>query len=181
MKLLYDIFSIIVFIAVFKIYGFFEATAAIIVLLFISLLAYYLKHRKLDKMQAGLFILVLLLALPTLFLQNELFFKWKPTVVNWLFAIVLLATHLFGQKKSFIQKALEQQNLHVPASLINRVSVTWIVYFFLMGLINIYVVYHFSTEFWVYFKFLGTLGSMLVLAILSVIYLAPHIHQQGTP
>ena len=53
----------------------------------------------------------------------------------------------------------------------------WIGFFAVMGVLNLYVAYNFSTDTWVNFKLFGGIGLMLVFVIGQAILLAPHMKE----
>jgi intracellular septation protein len=109
----------------------------------------------------------------TLVLQDETFIKWKPTVLYWLFATVLAAAAL-GFKKNLIRAMMEAQ-VTLPEVVWGKLLASWIVFFVLMGALNIIVAYNFSTDAWVNFKLFGGIGLMLVFIALQGLVLARHI------
>ena len=105
----------------------------------------------------------------TLLLHNELFIKWKPTILYWAFALAFLTSHFF-MDKTILQRLLEV-NIPLDKSSYNKLSYTWVIFFTLMGFLNLYVIYHYSTDTWVNFKLFGTLGITLVFGFLQGIYI----------
>lgn len=175
MGMIYDLISVCAFLIVFKKFGFYAATATIVVLLFISIIGHRLKYKHYNMMQITIFAIVILLAIPTFLFHNELFFKWKPTIVSWVISFTLIIMQWLGKNKLFLQKTFEQHNINIPESCLKRINVAWISYFLLFGAINLYVAYHCDTDTWVNFKVYGSLGSSLLLTLLTVLYLTPHL------
>ncbi len=121
------------------------------------------------------FVLVVVLGGATLVLDNELYFKWKPTILLWLFAAVLLGAQVF-MKKNLLQK-LGGQNLTLPDHIWARLNKVWIAFFIFLGAINLFIAYQFTTDTWVYFKLFGATSLLLVFMIIQGIclwrYIAP--------
>jgi len=109
-------------------------------------------------------------------LHNELFIKWKPTVLYWIFALILLIAH-FAFKKNLIRSLLGKQ-ITVPDPLWNKLNFAWMGFFTAIGFINLYVAYHFSTNAWVNFKLFGIMGFMLAFVVVQSIFLAPHLTEK---
>ncbi len=63
----------------------------------------------------------------------------------------------------------------LPKSIWARLNLSWSVFFLLMGAINLYVVYHFSTNTWVNFKLFGTLGLFILFIIGQAIYMSRYM------
>ena len=64
---------------------------------------------KVEKMQLITLVMVVLFGGLTVLLKDGVFIKWKPTVVNWLFALVFLGSQFVG-KKPVVQDAMEGEN-----------------------------------------------------------------------
>jgi intracellular septation protein len=100
----------------------------------------------------------------TLLLRDETFIKWKPTVLYWLFAITLFGSaQFFG--KNLIRAMLSQAQMNLPEPLWARLNLAWAGFFAVMGVLNLWVAFNFSTDTWVSFKLFGSMGLMLVFII----------------
>lgn len=173
MQLLFDFFPIIVFFVVYKLFGIYAATFSAIIISIIQNLFYYFKHKKIDKMQLMTFVIIFILGSATLILHNPLFIKWKPTLVYWVFGFVFLIYHLMDKKPLF-QSAMENK-VTLSDALWKKLNCSWGLFFILMGGVNIYVAYHYSTNTWVNFKLFGILGITVLFVILQAIFLAKHV------
>ena len=109
----------------------------------------------------------------TLILHNPIFIKWKPTILNWAFGIIFLISHFFG-KKPIIRYMMEAK-VNLPTIVWSRLNLSWVVFFLTMGFINLFIIYNFSTEVWVYFKLFGMLGLTLAFVVIQAVYLARHV------
>jgi len=171
--MLFEFFPIILFFAAFKLKGIYTATAVAVTAGFIQLAYVYIKKRKIEPM---LLISVLVLAVFggfTLFLHNEMFIKWKPTILYWIFASTLLIARLVF-KKNLIELMLKKQ-LSVPEKVWNALNYSWVAFFTIVGVLNLYVMYNYSTSTWVNFKLFGLMGCMIVFVILQSVFLAPYM------
>lgn len=169
MKLLFDLFPVVLFFATFKVYGIYAATAAAIVATFAQIGWMWLRHRKVDSMLWTSLAVIVLLGGATLVFQNESFIKWKPTVLYWLFAVVLWLSLAFFQKN--LIEALLAKQIALPAAVWRRLNMSWIVFFILMGGINIHVAFNYSVDTWVNFKLFGSIGLMLIFVVVQAIML----------
>ena len=174
MRLLFDFLPIVIFFIAYKFFGIYVATAAAIIISLLQVIGYFIKHRKVPSIQLISLVLILLFGSGTLFLHNELFIKWKPTALYWLLALGALITHYVG-KKPFIQHLLET-NIVLPSHLWSSLNRNWIIFFILMGAINLWVAYTFNTNTWVNFKLFGLLGMTFLFIVAQAIYLARYIH-----
>lgn len=177
MKLLYDFFPIIIFFVIFKIWGIYAATVSAIVVSALQVLFYYLKHKSFEKMQVITLILIAVLGGATLAFHDPMFIKWKVSVINWGFGLVFLGSQFIG-KKNLVERMLDEK-IQLPHTVWRNLNLAWVIYFIVLGCVNIFVVYHFSTNAWVNFKLFGVLGLTLIFVILQSIYLAKHLkHEQ---
>ena len=174
MKMLSDFFPIILFFIAYKLFGIYVATAVAIAASLIQVLVYWLYYKKIDKMQLMTLVLIVIFGGATLLLHEEIYIKWKPTILNWLFALVFLGSHFIGNK-TLVQRAMEK-NVMMPPKLWIRLNASWVGFFFLMGCINLVIVYHFSTDVWVNFKLFGMLGLTVLFVLIQAIFLGKHIN-----
>ena len=153
MRFLIDFFPIGLFVAAYKLHDIYAATAVLMLATLVQTGIIYAIDRKFQTLHKVTLVLVLVFGALTLFLQDERFIKWKPTVLYASMAIVLGAA-LWIWKKNFLQILLGSQ-LTLPDAVWARLTVIWIGYFLFMAAINAYVAAYFSTEFWVNFKLWG--------------------------
>lgn len=178
MHLFYDLLPIILFFLAYKFYGIYIATAVAIIAVFAQVAATFIRGKKPEIMQIITLGMVLILGSATLFFHNELFIKWKPTAVYWVLGTVFLMT-TFISKKNLVQKMLEK-NLTLPDKAWSTLNTTWYCFFFLMGFINLFVVYQFDTDTWVNFKLFGTLILTLLFAGLQGILISRYIEHSNS-
>src|SRR5271154_468054 len=98
MKFLYDLFPVILFFIAFKLTDIYVATGVAIgaTVLQIGLLA--VLGKKIDPMLWVSFAIIVVFGGATLILHDETFIKWKPTVLYWMFAVVLAGSALLLRK-----------------------------------------------------------------------------------
>ena len=177
MKLLFDFFPIILFFAAFKFGGIYVATAVAILATFGQIGWVWFKGRKVEPMLCVSLVIVVLFGGATLLLHNDTFIKWKPTVLYWVFAVVLLGGQVLF-RRNFIRQLLGTQ-MDLPAVAWTRLNWSWAAYFAVMGIVNIWVAYHYSTAIWVDFKLFGSLGLTLVFAIIQSLMIARYLPQKN--
>jgi intracellular septation protein len=176
MKLLFDTFPVILFFIAFKLYDIYVATAVAIAATFVQIGWSWLRHRKVDTMMWVSLAVVVVFGGATLLLHNETFIKWKPTVLYWLFAGTLTVSQL-AFRKNLIRSMMEKQ-VPLPDAVWTRLLASWIVFFAMMGVINLAVAFNFSTDTWVNFKLFGGMGLMLVFMVLQYLMLARYIEDK---
>jgi intracellular septation protein len=173
MKFLFEMFPIILFFAAYKFKGIYVATAVAIAASILQISYTYYKNKKVEKPMIISLVIIIIFGGATLLVHNELFIKWKPTVLYWIFASALLiGRYVFN--KNFIQSMLQKQ-ITVPVHVWEKLNTSWAVFFAAVGGLNIYIAYHFSTDIWVNFKLFGIFGCMLIFVIIQSIILAPHM------
>lgn len=175
MKFLFDLLPVILFFIAFKLYDIFVATAAAIVAAAAQIIWLWWRHRHVDKTMWINLTVIVIFGGATLISQDEIFIKWKPTVLYWLLASVLLISSLVF-KKNMIRVALERQ-MELPPLIWNQLNASWIVFFLLMGVVNLYVAFSFSLDDWVTFKLFGATGVMLIFIVLQVLWLGKYLQQ----
>ncbi|MCF8210589.1 MAG: septation protein A [Rhodoferax sp.] len=172
MKTLIDFFPILLFFGGYKLYDIYVATAVLMAATVLQMGLILWLDGKLQTMHKVTALLVLAFGTLTLVLQDERFIKWKPTVLYSAMAIAL-ALALWVLRKNFLKMMLGS-HLELPDPVWHKLTVAWIVYFLFMAASNAYVVWYFSTDFWMNFKLWGYVFP-LAFIIGQGIYIAPHL------
>ena len=172
MKILIDFFPILLFFGAYKLYDIYVGTAVLMVATLLQMGLIYAMDRKLQAMHKITLLLILAFGSLTLALHDERFIKWKPTVLYAAVALAL-AIALWGMRKNFLKMLLGSQ-LTLPDTVWHRLNVAWVVYSAFMSLVNAYVVVHYSTEDWMYFKLWGY-AFPLVFIIGQGLYITSYI------
>ena len=204
MKLLFDLFPVILFFVVFRLAGahaevaqafgtqylsglvsggeITTAQAPILLATAVAILATFgqigwlLARRKpVDNMLWVSLVIIVLFGGATIYFHDEHFIKLKPTVLYWCFALVLLGSPLVLKKN--LMKSMMGQQLNLPADVWSRLNLAWGLFFLLMGALNLYIAFHFPLDFWVNFKLFGFLGLMVVFVVLQSIYLSRYLKE----
>lgn len=169
MQALLDLLPAIVFFVVYRLYGIYAATAAIMGTMALQLAYQWLRHRKVTKMFLWTAIIVWVFGAVTLILRNPVFIQWKPTIVSWVFALAFLGSHFVGSRKTLIERALGE-SFEIDRAVSRQLSVMWIMAFAAIGALNLYFVYNFSEAVWVDFKVFGITGITLLVALLQGVW-----------
>jgi intracellular septation protein len=178
MKLLFDFFPVLLFFVTFKLYGIYTATAVAIGASFAQIGWLLFRGRKIDRMLWVSLGVITFFGGATLLFGNETFIKWKPTVLYWLFAAILIVAQLVF-RKNLVRSMMEHQ-VSLPDDVWGRLRASWIGFFLMMGALNLYVAYNYSTDAWVNFKLFGGMGLMLAFVLLQALLLAKHMHDKNT-
>ncbi len=176
MKFLFDLFPILLFFVAYKFAGIFVATAVAIAASVLQVLWFWWRHRRVEMMHMVTLVLIVVLGGATLWLHDEMFIKWKPTIVYWLFGAMFLASHYVGNKP--LTARMMGATLNLPEHIWKRLNMGWALFFAALGAVNLYVVYHFDTNTWVNFKLFGLMGLMLLFIVVQAVYLSRHLTEQ---
>lgn len=132
-----------------------------------------LRGKKVDNMLWVSLAIITLFGGATIYFHNETFIKWKPTVLYWCFgAALLVGQAMFG--KNLIRLMMEKQ-ISLPDPVWLRLNLAWAAFFGVMGVVNLYVAYTFSTAFWVNFKLFGFTGLMLAFIVAQSLFLSKYL------
>jgi intracellular septation protein len=178
MKLLFDVFPVVLFFVAFKFYGIYVATAVAMAATFAQIGWLWLRGRKIDTMLWVSLGVITIFGGATLVLANETFIKWKPTVLYWLFGTILAVAAL-AFKKNLVRSMMQHQ-VSLPEGIWRKLLASWIGFFAVMGILNLYVAYNYSTDAWVNFKLFGGIGLMIAFVLLQALVLARHVHDKQT-
>ena len=166
MNLLFELLPLILFFLVFLYTK--DIYAALVVLMVampIALLIKYIRTRKLDKMILWSTVILLVAGGLTLYFRNPLFFYWKPTILNWATAIVFIGSQFIG-KMPLVQRIFGAMDglefAKITRQQWTKLNLTWALFFFVAGSLNIYVAYNYEEATWVNFKVFGLLGLTVV-------------------
>jgi intracellular septation protein len=111
----------------------------------------------------------------TIWLNDESFIKWKPSILYLLFAGSLVAGRLFW-RRNFVRTLLGQQ-IELPDPVWERLLWIWSGFFALLAAANLLVAYNFSTDTWVNFKLFGLMGLTLAFVVGIGIWLSQHVKE----
>ncbi|MDQ6679916.1 MAG: septation protein A [Pseudomonadota bacterium] len=155
------------------------ATLVVIVATLLQVAIQLLRGKKVDMMLWVTFGLVVVLGGATIWFHNATFIKWKPSVLYWVMALSLWISQVVFEK-NLLQKLIGEQ-LELPATVWQRINFSWVAFFGLMGLVNLYVAYTYSTSTWATFKAFGSTGMMLVFMVAQGFYMNRHLKPLPAP
>ena len=173
MKLLLDFFPIALFFVAFKLWGIYVATGVAIVATIAQIAWLRYSTGKVEPMQWLSLAIIVLFGGATILSHDETFIKWKPTVLYWMMGGTL-AVGLAVFRKNLL-KSLMGAQLELPDHAWRAMSWSWTAFFAVMGLVNLWVAYHFDTDTWVNFKLFGGLGLMALFIVGQALYLGRYM------
>jgi intracellular septation protein len=178
MKFLFDLFPVIVFFAAFKLADIYVATATAIAATVLQVAWLKLRRKPVEPMLWASLGLIVVFGGATLLLRDETFIKWKPTVLYWLFGVVLACSELFFRRN--LIRAMLGAQVHLPDPIWVKLNWSWVAFFAFMGAANLYVAFRFPTDLWVNFKLFGGMGLMLLFVVAQAFFLARYVQDEGT-
>ncbi|OGS98924.1 MAG: septation protein A [Gallionellales bacterium RIFCSPLOWO2_12_FULL_59_22] len=173
MKLLFDLFPVILFFIAFKAFDIYIATTVAITATVAQIVWTKWRHGKIDVMLWVSFAIIAVFGGATLLLHDETFIKWKPTVLYWLFSAILLVSNLLFKKN--LMRSLLQEKIALPLHAWHRLNLSWSLFFAALGFVNLYVAFNYSTDAWVNFKLFGFTGLMVLFILLQSMWLAKYV------
>ncbi|HET7833809.1 MAG TPA: septation protein A [Gallionella sp.] len=176
MKLLFDLFPILLFFIAFKFAGIYAATAVAIIATIAQIIWARYRYGKVDVMLWVSLAIVGVFGGATLVLHDETFIKWKPTVLYWLFCATLLISNWVFNKN--LIRVLLQEKIALPLHAWNRLNLSWGLFFGVLGFINLYVAFNYPTDSWVTFKAFGTTALMLVFILAQGVWLSRYVDEK---
>jgi intracellular septation protein len=177
MKFLFDLLPVLLFFVAFKLADIYVATGVAIAATCLQVAWLKLRRRRVEPMLWASFAIIVVFGGATLVLQDETFIKWKPTVLYWLFGLVLAGAALVF-RRNLIRSMLSEQ-VKLPEPMWARLNWSWVGFFAFMGAANLYVAYHYPTDLWVNFKLFGGMGLMLLFVIVQALFLARHMEEKS--
>ena len=170
-KILIEMGPLLVFFITNARMGIFEATAAFMGAIVLSLAASWVLERRLPIMPLVTAGFVLTFGTLTLVLADDLFIKLKPTVVNVLFAAILFGG--LAKKRSLLRPLLES-SMKLDAEGWRTLTFRWACFFVFLAIVNEIVWRNTSTDTWVSFKVFGILPLTIAFTITQIPLIQRH-------
>ncbi len=132
-----------------------------------------LRGHKIDLMLWISLALVVVLGGLTVWLHDETFIKWKPTGLYWgMAAVFLLSDLLFGKN---LLRGMMEKDVKLPAFAWRRMNWGSVLFFIALGVLNLYVAFHYPTATWANFKVFGVTGLFVLFTLGQGVYMSRHI------
>ncbi len=176
MHFLAEYFPLILFFVAFKLADIYTATAVAIVASIAQIAYFKWRRGKVATMHWLSLVIIVVFGGATLLLHDETFIKWKPTVLYWLFGVVLLVGRL-GFRRNLIGALLP--DLVLPEPVWARITWAWVAFLGAMGAANLYIASHFPTDIWVNFKIWGGIGMFMLAAVATVASVARYLPEKS--
>lgn len=177
MKIFSDLFVLILF---FVIYTFtkniFWATGCAVAIGIFQAAFIWAKHKKLDAMQWVSLVLIVVFGGATIVFHDSTFIKWKPTLLFWLSALALLVCQIRGKNGL---KRMMGKELVLPEPVWKKLTLMWVGFLLLLGVVNLAVAYQLSEATWVNYKLFGSTALMISFIVAQGFYLSRYLPQEN--
>ncbi|MEK9716670.1 MAG: septation protein A [Pelagibacteraceae bacterium] len=165
-KVISDFGPLLIFFIFYKKYGMQEAILPLIIATIIATILLYIVEKKIPKVPIIGAIIVTIFGALTLYFDNKTFFYMKPTIVNVIFALVLIGGK-FLLNKNFLKSMLEN-SIQLEEKGWELLNQRWIIFFIFLALLNELVWRTQTEDFWVKFKVFGILPITLIFTMLQI-------------
>ena len=175
MNLIFEFLPLILFLGVFAYKDIYAALITLMIAMPIGLLIKFVRTRKLDKMYLWSTVFLLIAGALTLYFRNPLFLYWKPTVFYWVVAVAFLGSQFvsdqpLSQRFFGLVDGLSIEKISIKQW--HTINITWVLFFVVAGILNIYVAYNYEEATWVKFKVFGLMAFTFVFMLGQTFWIA---------
>ncbi|AEC20274.1 intracellular septation protein [Pusillimonas sp. T7-7] len=176
-KFLFDLFPLILFFLAFKFSDIFTATAVAIAAGIGQFVWLKATGKAIEATHWINLSVIVVFGGATLLFHNDAFIKWKPTVLYWLFAVILVGGKVFFGRN--LMHKLMGAKVDMPPAIWDKLNYSWAAFFFVSGALNLYVAFsgNFTESQWVNFKVFGLMALLLLFVILQSLWLGKHMKE----
>ena len=163
-KLLIDIGPLAVFFVFYSRSDLKSAIIPFMIATIIAVLFSYIMEKKIPIMPTVGALIILVFGGLTIYFDNEIFFKMKPTIINLLFALILYGGVIV---KKPLLKFLLGAAIKLEDEGWKILTQRWISFFIALAILNEIVWRTQSTEIWVNFKVFGILPITFIFTMIQ--------------
>src|SRR5690625_3751852 len=138
-KLLFDLFPLILFFLAFRAFDLYVATGVAMAAVVAQILWLRLRARTIETTHWINLGFIVVFGTATLVFHNDSFITWKPTVLYWLFAGILLFSQLFLGRNRMM--SLMGGQLTLPEAAWKKLNYSWSGFFIFSGAANLFVAF----------------------------------------
>jgi intracellular septation protein len=185
MQALTEFAPLVAFFVAYLLGGLYVATAVLMGAMLALLALDWLRLKRIPPMHSVSAVLVLIFGSATLVLHNPLFIQWKPTVFFWLVSLAFLGSAWIGERtlaERLLGATLAEafgERLRMGAALWRRLNLLWVVFYALLGALNVVVLEYLSERAWALLKLVDVV-LMLIFVAAQVMWLAARATPAGT-
>lgn len=185
MKQFFDFFPVLAFVvAYFTTKDMVLATKILIAASAVQIAGFWLIKRTVEKIHLVTFAILLVLGGLTIALRDDAFIMWKPTIVNWLFAVIFLGSQFIGKRnlvrtlvEGFV-KQMPHMKVEVPEDKWLPLNLSFVAFFLFLGATNLVVMYHFDKDTWALYKLIGQTILNMLFMVGVFTYLSRYVHEE---
>jgi intracellular septation protein len=174
----------VAFFAAYMLGGLYVATGVLMAAMLALLALDWLRLKRIPPMHSLSAVLVLIFGGATLVLHNPLFIQWKPTVFFWLVSLAFLGSAWIGERtltERLLGSALAEafgERLRLSATMWRRLNLLWVLFYALLGALNVVVLEYLSERAWAALKLVDVL-LMLIFVAAQIMWLAARASPAG--
>ncbi len=169
MSLLFDLFPAMIFFVLYHFKNIYVATAGLIIVTALQCAYTLVRYRRIDGLQAIVFLLILIFGSATIWFHDPKFLQWKVSIAGLVMSAAFFLFQRFS-KESLLQRMMKD-SVTLPKSAWKKLNDAWTFFFLGIAIINAVIAKYFSLSFWVDFKVFGIIGLTLVFVLIQAIYI----------
>ena len=171
-KFFLDLGPLVIFYLIYKKYGMSFAILPLIVATIISVFFVYRIDNKIPIIPVLGAVVVTIFGGLSLLFDNKIFFYMKPTIVNLIFAVILLYGQIILKKP--LLKNLFEGSIKMTDEGWNILNKRWLYFFIFLAFLNEIIWRTQGEEFWVQFKVFGLIPITIIFTIMQVSLIQKH-------
>lgn len=181
MKLLFDLFPLVLFFAAYHAFDIFVATGTAMAAVVAQVAWLKIRGRKVEVTHIVSLVVILIFGGATMVTQNDVFIRWKPTILYWCFSIILFVSQ-YGFGKPAIRYVMGSQ-MELPGHAWTKMNLSFALFTLAMGVLNLYVAFYYGSDLdpqaqrdqWVNFKVFGTTILTFLFVIGLILSLSKYV------
>jgi intracellular septation protein len=137
------------------------------------------RRKKVDGMLWVSAAVIVVMGGATIYLHDDTFIKWKPTILYWAFAAILLFYQTVMGKN--LMKSVMGEAMKLPEAIWGKVLWAWVAFLLALGALNLlvaFVIFKGDTSAWVNFKVFGATGIFFLFIVAMGVLLSKHMQEE---
>ena len=177
-KIIFDFLPLILFFVALKLGDIYIATKVAMAATVLQIIWLKVKRQRIEASHWLNLIVIVLFGGLTIYLQDENFIKWKPTVLYWIFALIIAGALLISNNN--LIKRLMGTQITLPEPVWTKLAYSWSAFFALMGILNLFVAFsgYFTIDQWATFKVFGLTILLIAFVIGQSLVLAKYMRDE---
>ncbi len=153
MEVLIELLPLLAFLIAYKWQGIYAATASLMAAMALLLTYDRLRHQRIPPAYLASAVLVFVLGSTTLWLRDERFIVWKPTVLFWALALACIVRVVLGKPliERLMTAAAAEAFVGIRPADWSLVPLVWALFYVVKGMLNLWVAWNYPQAIWVDF------------------------------